>query len=358
MASAIVKAYLTEGMRQVVNHAMDVRAGAAISRGPRNILAHAYQAVPIGITVEGANILTRSMIIYGQGAIRCHPHVQDEMRAAMENDVPRFDRAFFGHVGHVFSNAVRALLLGLTNGRLRRSPVAGRAKAYFGRLTRMSAAFALVSDAAMGTLGGRLKRREKITGRLADALAWMYLASAALKHFIDHGQRPRDLPFVRYSCVEALHNIQTALVGVLDNLPNRLAAWALRPIVFPLGARYRPPSDRLGAEVARELLEDREARLDLTADIYIPPPDEPGLGRLEAALDHAVAALAVETKIRDAVRAGRLDRAPGDVLLDEAMRAGIITAADRQLVLDADELRDEVIQVDSFSPEQFLELRG
>ena len=356
--SAIVKAYLTEGMRQVVNDAMDIRAGAAICRGPRNILAHAYQAVPIGITVEGANILTRSMIIYGQGAVRAHPYAQEEMRAVAARDVARFDRAFFGHVGHVVTNAVRAVLLGVTNGRLVRPPAGGKAKRFFGQLTRMSAAFALVSDAAMATLGGKLKRREKISGRLADALAWMYLASAALKRFMDEGERAADLPFVRWSCVHALHQVQTALVGILDNLPNRVAAWALRPLIFPLGARYRPPSDKLGAEVARELLDDRQECLTLTADIYIPPPDEPGLGRLDAALDHAVPALAVERKIRDAVRAGSLDRAPGEMLLDRAVEARIITREERQQVRDADEVRDEVIQVDSFDPARFRSLRG
>jgi acyl-CoA dehydrogenase len=355
--SAIVKAYLTEAMRQVVNDAMDIRAGAGICRGPRNILAHSYQAVPIGITVEGANILTRSMIIYGQGAIRCHPYVQEEMRAAAENDVARFDRAFFGHVGFVMSNAFRALWLGVTNGRFVRAPVGGRASKYFGPLTRMSSAFALISDTAMGTLGGRLKRREKITGRLADALAWMYLASATLKRFVDQKQPQRDLCFVQYACQHALFQIQTALAGVLDNLPSRPAALALRPLVFPLEARYWRPSDRVGADVARELLEDRDARLGLTEDIYIPAEDEPGLGRLEAALDHAVTAIAVETKIRDAVRAGKLDRAPGDVLLEQAVDAGIISAAERQQVVDADEIRDEVIQVDAFGPEAFGKAR-
>ena len=357
--SAIVKAYLTEAMRQVVSAAMDIRAGAAICRGPRNVLAHAYQAVPIGITVEGANILTRSMIIYGQGAIRCHPFVQDEIRAVEEDDLESFDRAFFGHVGHVASNAVRSWLLGLTAGGLMRPPIggAGKVKSTFGKFTRMSAAFALVSDAAMGTLGGKLKRREKITGRLADALAWMYLGSAALKRFIDQGQPARDLALVRYTCAQALYEIQTALVGVLDNLPNRPAAWALRALIFPLGARYRPPNDRLGGAVARGLLEDREARLALTRDIYIPPPDEPGLGSLEVALDHAVLALKIETKIRDAVRAGRLDRAAGDVLLEQAVAAGIITAHERQQVLDADEVRNEVILVDAFAQEDFPCLR-
>ena len=351
--SAVVKAYLTEGMRQAMGDAMDIRAGAAICRGPRNILAHAYQAVPVGITVEGANILTRSMIIYGQGAIRCHPFVQKELRAVAEGDLPGFDRAFFGHVGHVACNAARAFLLALTGSRLAGAPggpVAGR---YFQQLSRMSATFALVSDVAMGTLGGTLKRREKISGRLADALAWMYLGSAALKRFVDQGRPERDLAFVQYSCDLALHHVQTAIVGVLDNLPNRFAAALLYPVVFPVGARYRPPSDRVGAQVARGLLEDRAARLSLTSGIYIPPPDEPGLGHLEAALDRAVEALEVETQIRDAVRAGTLDRAPGDELLENALAAGVITPEQRQVVLDADEIRNEVIKVDAFDPQTF-----
>ncbi len=301
------------------------------------------------------------MIIYGQGAIRCHPYVQEEMRAATDGDLPRFDRAFFGHLGHVASNAVRALVLGLTDGRLRRAPVRSRyrrVRRSFGQLTRMSAAFALVSDLALGTLGGTLKRREKISGRLADALAWMYLASAALKQFVDDDQPERDRCYVEWVSVEALARIQTALGGVLDNLPNRPAALLVRPLIFPLGRRHRAPTDRHGSAVARELLEDRGARAALSRDIYVPPPDEPGLGRLEAALDHAVQALAVERKIRDAVRAGRLDKAPGDLLLERAHAAGVVTDAERRQVLAADEVRDEVIQVDAFDPERFRTLRG
>ncbi|MDH3297441.1 MAG: acyl-CoA dehydrogenase [Gemmatimonadota bacterium] len=356
--SAIVKAYLTESMRTVVNNAMDIRAGAAICRGPRNILANAYQAVPIGITVEGANILTRSMIIYGQGAIRSHPYAQDEIEAVAAGDLARFDRAFFGHMGHIVSNTVRAFLLGLTGGLVARSPGSHRTRRYFGQLTRMSAAFALISDVAMATLGGALKRREKISGRLADALAWMYFGSAALKRFHDEGEPECDQAFVDWGCTHALFEIQTALAGVLDNLPNRAAAWALRPIVFPLGRRLRPPNDRLGSAVARALLEDRDMCRSLTRDMYVPPRDEPGLGRLDAALDQALAALAVERKIRDAIRAGKLDKAPGDILLDQAVEAGVIDPAERQTVIDADVIRDEVIQVDAFEPEVFEELRG
>jgi acyl-CoA dehydrogenase len=355
---AIVKAYLTEAMRRIVNDAMDIRAGAAICRGPRNILATAYMAVPIGITVEGANILTRSMIIYGQGAIRCHPFVGEEMRAVAERDVARLDRALFGHVGFVFRNAARALVLGLTGGRLARAPVSGPTRPLLQALTRMSAAFALVSDAAMATLGGQLKRREKLSGRLADALAWMYLGSASVKRFWAEGAPPRHVPFVRWAGARALWEIQTALQGLLDNLPNRPVAWLLRVLVFPLGARRRPPNDAIGAEVARAVLEDRDERRELTADMYVPPPGEDGLGRLEVALEEAVDALAVETKMRDAVRAGLLDRAPGDLLPERAHEAGVISAADRARLHAADAARAAAIEVDAFEREEFLGLRG
>jgi acyl-CoA dehydrogenase len=355
--SAIVKAYLTECMRQVVNDAMDIRAGAAIMRGPRNILARAYAGAPIGITVEGANILTRSMIIYGQGAIRCHPFVQEEMAAAAAGDLRRFDAAFFGHVGFVFTSAARALVLGASGGRLARAPVADDTARFFQRLSRASAAFALVSDACMATLGARLKRREKITGRLADALAWMYLASATLERFHAEGALERDLPFARWACRHALAEVDRALTGVLDNLPARPVAWLLRPLVFPLGRRARGPDDRLGAEVARALLDDRDARAALTRSIFVPPPEEPGLGRLETALDKATAALAVEKKLREAVRSGRIDHAPGGRLADLALEAGVIDSDEHKRLRDADEARDLAIEVDAFDPDSYRRLR-
>ncbi len=356
--SAVVKAYLTEAMRRVIDDAMDIRAGAGVCRGPRNMLAYAYQAVPIGITVEGANILTRSMIIYGQGAIRCHPYVQQEIRAIDERDVARFDRAFFKHIGFAVSNAVRALVLGLSDGRLERGSGRGTVRRQLQRFTRMSAAFALTSDIAMAVLGGKLKRREKLSGRLADALAWMYLGAATLKRFHDSGMAERDRPFAEWAACYSLFQVQEALRGVIENFPSRPAAWLLRWLIFPLGARYRPPSDALGSQVARGLLEDREARAALTQDIYIPSPHEPGLGRLEAALDHAVEALRVETKIRDAIRAGRLDRAPGEMILEQAQAAGIITDLEALTVMAADAIRDEVIQVDVFEPEEYRRLRA
>ena len=351
--SAIAKAYMTENMRQVINDAMDIRAGSAICRGPRNILASAYASIPISITVEGANILTRTMIIYGQGAIRCHPFVIEEIEGIANNDLKRFDKGLFGHLGFVASNVLRSFILGLTGGRFVQSPAHGDAKKLIGQLTRMSSAFAIVSDVCMGTLGGQLKRREKISGRLADALAWMYFASATVKHFVDAGYPEKEQPFLHWAASHSLYEIQRALDGILKNLPNRAAAWALTPIVFPTGARLRKPNDRMGTAISRAMLEDHEIRQQLTKDIFIPAANEAGLGRLEAALIKARDAHAVETKIRDAVRAGKLDRGPGDVMLDNALSAGIISEEERQKVIQAGEIRSEVIQVDAFEPEFF-----
>ncbi|MDE2090010.1 MAG: acyl-CoA dehydrogenase, partial [Gammaproteobacteria bacterium] len=272
--SAIVKYQLTEAMRRVINDAMDIQGGSGICMGPRNLLGRAYQALPISITVEGANILTRSLIIFGQGAVRCHPFVLKEMQAVADTDPRRasknFDHALFGHIGFTLSNAARALFLGLTGARLSPAPGAGRVRRHYQHLTRMSAAFALTADVAMLTLGAALKRKEKLSGRLADALSHLYLASTVLRHFQDQGQLEADLPLVQWSCENALHHVQLSLDGVLHNLPNRFAARALRLLVFPLGKPYAPPGDVLGHAVARRILEPSEARDRLTAGIFAP----------------------------------------------------------------------------------------
>ena len=225
VVSAIIKAYLTEGMRNVLTDAMDIRAGSGIMRGPRNVLSRNYTAVPIAITVEGANILTRSMIIYGQGAIRSHPFVQAEMESLTNGDTAGFEGAFFGHINFFCSNLVRSLLLGLTGSRLVATPGDVTSAKYFQALTRMSSAFALTSDVCMLLLGGKLKRKEKLSGRLGDALAWMYLASSALKQYEDDGRREDDRPLVAWACEYALSEIQSALLGLFRNLPVRGSEW-------------------------------------------------------------------------------------------------------------------------------------
>ena len=356
--SAIVKAYLTEGMRVILNDAFDIRAGAAICRGQKNILGRGFIGVPVAITVEGANILTRSLIVFGQGSIRCHPFVQDEMQAIDTNDLARFDRALFGHLGFVFQNSIRALLLALTGGALANVPENGVDARYFKRLTRYSAAFALVTDIALATLGGALKRREKISGRLADALAWMYLASAALKRFYDDGRPAGDLPLLQWSCDLALWNIQEALQGVLDNLPNKPAAVVVRLLIFPLGARMRPPGDNLGAEVAQGLLNGSEMRQRLTPDIYIPDTAEEGLGQLEAALSKVVAAGQAREAVRKALRKGKLEPDPKDTLIDRAVSLNIIDDEAGTRLHAAETARSAIIQVDAFDPETYADLKG
>jgi acyl-CoA dehydrogenase len=325
-------------------------------RGPRNIVGRAYTSIPIAITVEGANILTRSMIIYGQGAIRCHPFALEEMRAVESGDLERFDRAFFGHLRFALTAALRAFLLGLSNGRLGRAP-RGLLQRHTRRLGRLSAAFALVSEAAMVTLGGELKRREALTGRFADALAWLYLGSAVVKRFHDAGEPAREQPFAQWAVEHALAEIERALAGVLRNLPSRPVAWLLGVLAFPLGRTERGPDDALGARAAETLLGDDLARESATAGIFIPPADELGLGCLEAARTAALPALAVEAKLRQLVRDRSLAHASDDILARAAASAGLITDAELELVTAADRARERAIEVDAFGPDEYRPLR-
>jgi acyl-CoA dehydrogenase len=357
VVSAIAKCWSTEAMRRVIDDAMDVTGGAGICKGPRNTLGAAYQAVPIGITVEGANILTRTMIVFGQGAIRCHPFALKEMRAAAAHDAAAFDAAFFGHVNFVATNVVRSLVLGLSGGAFASVPRGGRAGQAMKQLTRMSASFALVSDLAMGTLGGSLKRREKITGRLADALAWMYIGAAVVNRHVHEG-KDADKALFDWAIAEALFNVQEALRGVLDNLPNRLAATAIRPFVFPLGARLRPPTDRTTAACARALLDGGEARVRLTRDMFLPGANDPGLGRLERALALTVEAEPLRKKLRDAQKAKILTRGSELDVLDEAVTKNVLIAAERDKVKLAWEARDDAVQVDAYAPDAYRSKRG
>jgi acyl-CoA dehydrogenase len=360
--TGIVKAYLTEGMRRVLNDALDIQAGAAICRGPKNILGRAYMAVPVAITVEGANILTRSLIIYGQGAIRSHPYVLDEIDAVGTGDLTRFDKAFFGHVNFAFRNLARVVIDRLTGGRLigRPSPLpsASPTAGYFRSLSRYSTMFAVTSDLALAIYGGDLKRRESTSGRLADALSWLYLASATLKRFHDEGSPARDVAIMRWALEHSLLNIDTALRGVLDNLPSRALGIVLGLAIFGLSGRRRGPSDKLGAEIARGLLEDGDLRKHLTADIFIPPPGEEGLGALEAALHKIVAARPVESKIRDAGRSGALAGGSKQAMASDGLAKGVITGNEYAVLEAAIAARNEIIQVDVFDPETYHTLKG
>jgi acyl-CoA dehydrogenase len=355
VVSAIVKYQLTEHMRRVVNDAMDIHGGSGICLGPRNLIGHGYQSLPISITVEGANILTRSLIIYGQGAVRCHPYLWREMQAVAEADNARgrreFDRALFGHVGLFLSNMARALWLGLTSARLAYVPVRGPARRYLRRLTRYSAAFALLSDVALLTLGGALKRAEKLSGRFADALSLFYLMSATIKRFEDQGRPAEDEPLLRWACEDMLHRLEQALVGVLRNLPNRAAAFTARALMFPFGARARAPSDRLGHQAARLLLEPSAARDRLTAGIFLPTDATSALGRIEDALPKVIAAEAIERSLDHL--AERQAALTYDRLVESALAQGFLTPAEAERARDAHAARRAVIAVDDFAPDRF-----
>lgn len=357
VVSAIAKAYLTEGMRLCLNDAMDIQAGASIIRGPDNIFARPYISIPIGITVEGANILTRSLIVFGQGAIRCHPYVSMEMNAIANKDVAAFDGAFWGHVGHIVKNLTRAKWHGFTGGRFAGSPLKGFESTYYRDITRYSAIFALLADVALGTLGGTLKRKEHLSGRFADAFSWMFLASATLKHFHDQGRPECQRAYLNWACTHALYQCEQALIGVLDNLPNRAIAWLVRQAVFPFGPKRKPLSDAQIEAAAEAMLFNEEARQAITGDIFIPAADQPGLGKLEAALDDIRTAQPARDKIAKARRTGTITKASPREMAQAAMQAGIISGEELASIEQAENARDAVIQVADFAPETYLDLK-
>ncbi|WP_373979795.1 acyl-CoA dehydrogenase [Achromobacter sp. JD417] len=357
VVSAIVKYHVTERARQVVNDGMDVIGGKGICLGPSNFLGRAYQQIPIGITVEGANILTRSLIIFGQGAIRCHPYVLAEMQAAQSPDRKRglddFDAAFWGHAGFVVRNTFRALGTSLTGARFAavNADVSPAMKRYYQLLGRYSAAFAMLADTSMLVLGGSLKRRERLSARLGDVLSQMYLISATLKRFEDEGRQAADAPLAHWSIQDALCKLQEAFDGVLDNFPNRAVAWIIRRIVFPWGHSQIPPSDQLGQDVARLLISPSATRDRLTAGCHLPATADEPVGAIEQALAATLDAEPIEAKIRELEKRGVLDGNPqANVrdIADAAVAIGGITAEEYAVVKRRNRLRDTVVKVDDF----------
>lgn len=354
--SAIVKYHATERARIVINDAMDVHGGKGICLGPDNYLGRLYQQAPIGITVEGANILTRTLMIFGQGAIRCHPYVLKEVAAAREPDhdkaLHQFDDALFGHIGFALSNAARSFVFGLTGGRVMAVPSAGGCQRYYQQLTRFSAAFALSSDVAMAVLGGSLKRREKISARLGDVLSQLYLCSATLKRYADDGYPEQDKPLVHWAMQDALYRVQVAFEGLIRNFPSLPVRALLSVLIFPLGKRLSPPSDKLGGEVARLMMQPSSARERLTSGIYIPSDEQQAVGALESALLSTLECEPLLTRLHESHRIGGLSAMTELLRIAEARDSGLITAEQAlQLVRDY-ALRRKIIMVDDFAPDQ------
>ncbi len=352
VVSAIVKYHLTERMRILVNDAMDIFGGAGICMGPRNLMGRLYQAVPISITVEGANILTRSLIIFGQGAVRSHPYLLEEMKAATNDNQDKaladFDKALFGHIGFAISNKARAFLLAVTGGRLERVDIDGPGRHYMQQNARMSAAFAFVADVTLATLGGALKRKEKLSARLGDVLAQLYLLSATLKRFEDQGRPPENADLLSWACEDALYTAQQQLDGLLRNFPNRLFGFMLRAVVFPFGRPYFPPGDKLGHRVAAFMLKPSPARDRLTAGIYISDnPDDP-LGRLEYALNKTAEVEDIENKLRKAIRSRVIPAGTERESILAAEQANVLSHDEADKLRHAVQVAYDAIVVDRF----------
>ncbi|MGK5076520.1 acyl-CoA dehydrogenase [Janthinobacterium sp. ZB1P44] len=363
--SAIVKYHVTERGRALVNDGMDILGGKGICVGPNNFLASAYQQIPIAITVEGANILTRSLIIFGQGAIRAHPYVLREMAAVGESDGRKalrdFDAAFFGHVGFVLGNLARGLWYGLGGARLAAVPDAGAPALapYYRALTRLSTAFAVMTDMSMFVLGGELKRRERLSARLGDVLAQLYLASSVLKRYEDDGRPEADLPYVHWALQDGLVKAQQGLTGVLDNFPARVLAVLLRTLLFPFGLPHRPPSDELGSEVALALQTPGADRERLLADGHVASEGSHG-GNPVACAERALALLPevlhIEKRLKDTPEGAALRRLPQSLSamqqwLATAKAAGNVNCQEHNTLLEYARLVDGLIQVDDFAPD-------
>ncbi|PWQ94137.1 acyl-CoA dehydrogenase [Leucothrix arctica] len=348
--TALMKYQLTERMRSVVNHAMDIQGGSGICLGPSNFIGRLYQAVPIGITVEGANILTRSLIIFGQGAIRCHPYLLTEIKAAQNDDLALLDKTLFSHFGFVFSNLTRSVWFGFTNAFFE-SPGTPVTRKYYRRLARLSASFALLTDYALLTLGGTLKRRERLSGRFADILSSLYLCSAVLKHFEDQGEPHADLPLLDYSCQSLIHDAQQAMLAVFHNLPIPLLGKALRLFMFPFGKPYSPPSDKLMHDVAQLAIKSSATRDRLCEGIYTTDDPTDPTGRIEHAFNLAQAARAIEVRIKRLAKDGRLEAKTATARTEEALEKSLISTKDAALLREARDAMLNAIRVDSFDPE-------
>ena len=348
--SAILKYHCTEGMRLVLGDAMDVHGGRGVMMGPRNYLARGYQAVPVSITVEGANILTRSMIIFGQGAIRAHPYLLKEMEAASSEDHAKaaveFDRALFAHIGFTISNAARSLFLGLTGALFSPAP-GGPTRRYYRQLSRMSAAFTFTADVGLLMLGGEMKRREKLSARYGDILSHLYLASAALKQFEDQGRPQADLPLVEWACQDSLYAIQQGLEGILHNFPSRPFSRLMRLLVLPLGRPYAPAGDRLGHQVAKLLLEPSDARDRLTRHAFTSADPTDPVGRMENALKQTLASEPVEDKLQQGLKK-RLTPANYLQLVDEGNAKGVLDAREAAFLKETYAVVRDAIDVDEF----------
>ncbi|MFT5838775.1 MAG: acyl-CoA dehydrogenase [Flavobacteriales bacterium] len=356
--SAICKYHLTEKMRQVVNDAMDVHGGKGIMLGQNNYLGRAYQGAPIAITVEGANILTRNMMIYGQGAMRCHPYVLTELLAANNPDpdesLEQFDQAVFGHIGFAISNLFRSLWFSLTGARFTHAPFTDETAVYYRSMQRYSSNMAFLSDVAMALLGGELKRRERISARLGDVLSYLYLTSCVLKRFDDEGRKADDLPLMHWSMQDSLFKLEVALEELLDNFPSMIMGKALKLIIMPFGKKYKRPSDQLEHDIATILQTPSEARSRLGAGQYLSREEGNLMGDLEQTLENVIAAEPIHNKICKAAKQ-YLPFTELDKVAAKGLELGVITEEQATLLRETEKGRLRAINVDDFDPSELVQ---
>lgn len=361
VATAIAKYHMTEMSRIVINDAMDIHGGRGIMMGPHNYLGRGYQSMPVSITVEGANILTRSLMIFGQGAIRCHPYVYEEMQIAMSYDsdpekaIVRFDDVCIKHAGYIVSNFARSLWLSLTRGLLHRTKLAPECKYFEQKLSWLSAGLAITADVAMFTLGGDLKRKEKLSARLGDVLSHLQIASAALKYYYDQGRNPEDWPTAKWSLQLCCYKIQEAFYGFFENFSYPIVGKLLKMLVFPWGRAFTLPSDKLGANLAKSLLEPSQLRSKLTDICYVGKHEEDPTGLMEVGFAQYISNKPAMEKIHKAVKRKEISKQLNfEEKCQTALEIGIINEEEQRHLLEYEAIRKKVIAVDDFAPDYAL----
>jgi len=353
VVGAILKYHTTERARMISIDAMDIHGGKGICLGPNNYIGRGYQSAPIGITVEGANILTRNLIIFGQGAVRCHPYVFAEVEAVRNNDIVAFDKAFFGHAGFFISNTLKTLVYAFTKAR-GTVWLSSKRRQYFERINHLSANLAFLADFCMMVLGGELKRKERLSARLGDLLSCLYFASAVLRRFHHDGSKDEDLILVDWASMQLFFECEQAIHGVIANFPNRPLALLLKVLLQPFGLRSNKPSDKLSHKLSEQLLEPCDARNRLTRLTFKEPGPYCPVGRLEETFYKICAVEHLEKRVMRAVKEGSLQSLTLLAQIEEALTAGILEEADANLLREAELLRQDVIAVDDFSNEELL----
>ena len=352
--SAILKYHLTEMGRQVALDAMDIHGGKAVMTGPKNYVADAYSSIPIAITVEGANIMTRNLMIFGQGATRSHPYVLKEMELAgkeiTDSTTSEFDEVFFGHVGFSISNAVRSFVLGLSGGRFTSTPGNQKLAQHYRDLNRLSSAFALIADVSMLTLQSKLKFKEMLSARLGDLLSHLYLASMVLKHYESQGCPEEEYPLVEWTINYLTHQYQVAMQEILQNYPSKLLAMKLRFIIFPLGARFDAPKDKLDKQLVKLFTTDTQTRARLLQGTFDENLPTNPVGHVNTVFKQSLELAPVYKIIRDAIKSEKIEKALGAEQIELALDAGVISQEQAKQLLDFDEQLMQVIHVDHFDP--------